>query len=144
MGILLAVCGALGLVAVVGSAYAVGLSWLLVQWAGWPALAARFAAPWPGQGWTLPIARIGAVRYKNVVRARGSAEGLHLRLVGGIGAPPILVPWDQIRQVDRSSSLSELGEGAVIYELGTPAAGRMGLPDSVAAELERERRENAR
>ncbi len=87
-------CGVVALLAVVG---------------GWSRLAAVYRAEgeYAGPIWYMQTARLGFTRYKGVLTAGATPEGLYLAVMPlfRIAHPPLWIPWDEIEVIEQAGLL---------------------------------------
>lgn len=110
------------------------VNWMLAQLGGWARLAEKYpGSPTPtGTKFCGQSGRVGYARYNGILTIHTSPEGLHVAvmILFRIGHPPMLIPWTEIHGATMRRFLFWK---TVDFEIGSPAVGRMQLPEKVFA-----------
>jgi hypothetical protein len=100
---------------------------------GWNKLLERFPAEKEPEGnrFSGKTIAVGAVRYRRCVTVSASQQGLYLTAKVPLtsGNPPILIPWCEIKKVQKSWE-PYIGE-CIMFSIGEPEIGIIKLPMDV-------------
>jgi hypothetical protein len=112
---------------------------LIAWWSGWRALAARFRHAFDFRdqirGWKSARMRAGC-HYNNALKVAVNSEGLSLATIAIVPQhPSILIPWNEVRVVRRTTFLSW---AFVQLELGTLERIPFTIKESLFTEINRQ------